>query len=412
MRLIVAEKPSVGRDIASALGKHRKSEGRLDGDGWTVTWALGHLVELAPPDAYGEQYKRWSLDALPILPESFKVRVTPKTKKQFELVKGLMREAGVSEVVNACDAGREGELIFAYLYGLSGCKKPVKRLWISSLTTEAIREGFDSLRDGREMRSLEAAARSRSEADWLVGMNATRAYSSKFGRPGNVLSVGRVQTPTLKVLVDREREIENFVPEKFWTVHARFSQEGESYDGLWFKDKQSRLSTKEAADEIAAKIRGGTGAVQKVQKKTAAEKPPLLHDLTELQRNANAWYGFSADRTLKAAQALYEQRKLITYPRTSSRYLSSDMVPGLKSRVEAAGGLEELSPFAQELLQLDKLPVTKRIADDAKVTDHHAIVPTNRKLSGELPPDEAKVYDLVARRFLSVFFPAARFENT
>jgi DNA topoisomerase-3 len=415
-RLIVAEKPSVGRDIASSLGKHQKGEGRLDGDGWTVTWALGHLVELAPPDAYGEEYKRWSLERLPILPESFKVRVTPKTRKQFELVKGLMREAGVGEVVNACDAGREGELIFAYLYGLSGCKKPVKRLWISSLTQEAIRDGFSSLRDGREMRSLENAARSRSEADWVVGMNATRAYSAKFGRPGNVLSVGRVQTPTLKVLVDREREIQSFVPEKFWTVHARFSREGESYDGLWFKDekghKQSRLSTREAADEISARIEGGTGTVRKVQKKTATEKPPLLHDLTELQRNANAWYGFSADRTLKAAQALYEQRKLITYPRTSSRYLSGDMIPGLKKRVEAAGGLGELSPFAQELLALEKLPVTKRIVDDAKVTDHHAVVPTNKKPSGELPPDEAKVYDLVARRFLSVFFPDARFENT
>jgi DNA topoisomerase-3 len=411
-RLIVAEKPSVGRDIAGVLGKHRKGEGRLDGDGWTVTWALGHLVELAPPDAYGEEYKRWSLEKLPILPDSFKVRVTPKTRKQFELVKAMMSDPEVSEVVNACDAGREGELIFAYLYGLSGCKKPVKRLWISSLTQEAIREGFGSLRDGREMRPLEDAARSRSEADWVVGMNATRAYSSKFGRPGNVLSVGRVQTPTLKVLVDREREIESFVPEKFWTVHARFSKEGESYDGLWFKDKQSRLSSKEAADEIAAKVRGVTGTVRKAQKKTATEKPPLLHDLTELQRNANAWYGFSADRTLKAAQALYEQRKLITYPRTSSRYLSGDMVPGLPGRVEASGGLTDLSPFARELLALEKLPVTKRVVDDSKVTDHHAIVPTNKKLSGELPPDEAKVYDLVARRFLSVFFPEARFENT
>ncbi|WP_047863832.1 type IA DNA topoisomerase [Rubrobacter aplysinae] len=421
-RLIVAEKPSVGRDIASALGRHRKGEGRLDGEGWTVTWALGHLVELAPPDAYGEEYKRWSLDRLPILPESFKVRVTPKTRKQFELVKSLMRDPGTSEVVNACDAGREGELIFAYLYGLSGCKKPVKRLWISSLTHEAIREGFASLRDGRQMRPLEDAARSRSEADWVVGMNATRAYSAKFGCPGNVLSVGRVQTPTLKVLVDREREIQSFVPEKFWTVHARFSKEGETYDGLWFKDEkdekgqnQSRLSTREAADEIAAKVRGGAGAVRKVQRKTAAEKPPLLHDLTELQRNANAWYGFSADRTLKAAQSLYEGRKLITYPRTSSRYLSGDMVEGLKKRVEAAGGLPELSPFAEELLTLEKLPVTrstKRVVDDSRVTDHHAIVPTNRKPSGGLPPDEAKVYDLVARRFLSVFFPQARFENT
>jgi DNA topoisomerase III len=411
-RLIVAEKPSVGRDIASALGKHRKAEGRLDGDGWTVTWALGHLVELAPPDAYGEEYKRWSLERLPILPESFKVRVTPKTRKQFELVKGLMRDPGVSEIVNACDAGREGELIFAYLYGLSACEKPVKRLWISSLTPEAIRDGFANLREGREMRPLEDAARSRSEADWVVGMNATRAYSAKFGRPGNVLSVGRVQTPTLKVLVDREREIEEFVPEKFWTVHARFARDGEHYDGLWFKGKQNRLSSKEAAEEISTRAEGGTGAVRKVQKKTATEKPPLLHDLTELQRNANAWYGFSADRTLKAAQALYEQRKLITYPRTSSRYLSGDMVPGLKGRAEAAGGLQELAPFAGELLALEKLPVTKRLVDDTKVTDHHAIVPTNKKPSGELPSDEAKVYDLVARRFLSVFFPEARFENT
>jgi DNA topoisomerase III len=212
--------------------------------------------------------------------------------------------------------------------------------------------------------------------------------------------------------VDREREIEEFVAEKFWTVHARFARDGEHYDGLWFKGKQNRLSSKEAAEEISTRAEGGTGAVRKVQKKTATEKLPLLHDLTELQRNANAWYGFSADRTLKAAQALYEQRKLITYPRTSSRYLSGDMVPGLKGRVEAAGGLQELAPFAGELLALEKLPVTKRLVDDTKVTDHHAIVPTNKKPSGELPSDEAKVYDLVARRFLSVFFPEARFENT
>src|SRR5215207_3156287 len=412
MRLIIAEKPSVGRDIASALGSHRKGKGALTGNGWTVTWALGHLAELAPPDAYGEQYKKWRLETLPILPERFKVRVTAKTRDQFTVVKKHLRDPSVTEVVNACDAGREGELIFAYLYGLSGCKKPVLRLWISSLTQEAIREGFDSLREGRTMKPLEDAARSRGEADWIVGMNATRAYSVRFSRPGNVLSVGRVQTPTLKLLVDREQEIQDFKPEKFWTVHARFSRDGSTYDGVWFKNKQNRLPQKEAADQIMEKVRGGTGTVRKAQKKTATEKPPLLYDLTELQRNANARYGFTAERTLRAAQALYEERKLITYPRTSSRYLSRDMVGGLRKRIEAAGALPELSPFAEKLLQKQKLSISKRIVDDSKVTDHHAIIPTNKKSSDNLPPDEAKVYDLVARRFLAVFFPAARFENT
>jgi DNA topoisomerase-3 len=412
MRLIVAEKPSVGRDIASALGRHRKGKGALAGDAWTVTWALGHLAELAPPDAYGEQYKKWRLETLPILPERFKVRVNQKTRDQFAVVKKLLQDPSVTEVVNACDAGREGELIFAYLYGLSGCKKPVRRLWISSLTPEAIQEGFGALRDGRSMKHLEDAARSRSESDWIVGMNATRAYSVRFGRPGNVLSVGRVQTPTLRLIVDREKEIEDFKPEKFWTVHARFAREGVTYDGVWFKNKQNRLKEKEAAEKIAAKVRGGTGTVKKAEKKTASEKPPLLYDLTELQRNANARFGFTAERTLRAAQALYEEKKLITYPRTSSRYLSKDMVGGLEKRVEAAGALPELAPFAEKLLGLSRLPISKRIVDDAKVTDHHAIVPTGKKSSGGLPPDEAKVYDLVARRFLAVFFPAARFENT
>jgi DNA topoisomerase III len=412
MKLVVAEKPSVARDLANALGRHRRGKGALVGEDWTVTWALGHLAELAPPDAYGEEYKKWRLQTLPIIPERFRVRVNAKTREQFGVVKGLMRAAEVEEVVNACDAGREGELIFAYLYELSNCKKPVRRLWVSSLTLEAIREGFASLRDGSEMKPLEDAARSRSEADWIVGMNATRAYSTKFGHPGNVLSVGRVQTPTLKLLVDREREIENFKPEKFWTVYARFARDGQSYDGVWFKNKQNRLKERTAAEEIADKVRGGTGVVQKAEKKMATEKPPLLYDLTELQRNTNAKFGFTAERTLRAAQALYEEHKLITYPRTSSRYLSKDMVGTLKKRVEAVGAILDLNPFAAELLSLPKLPISKRVVDDAKVTDHHAIIPTNKKSSGDLPPDEAKVYDLVARRFLAVFFEVARFEKT
>jgi len=272
MRLVVAEKPSVGRDLANALGRHRRGKGVLVGEGWTVTWAIGHLAELAPPDAYGDEYKKWRLETLPIIPERFKVKVSAKTREQFGVVKGLMRSAGVTEVVNACDAGREGELIFSYLYELSRCKKPVRRFWVSSLTPEAIREGFASLREGREMKPLEDAARSRGEADWIVGMNATRAYSTKFGRPGNVLSVGRVQSPTLKLLVDREREIEDFKPEKFWTVYARFAREGATYDGVWFKNKQNRLKEKEAAERIAEKVRGGTGVVQKAEKKTARKR--------------------------------------------------------------------------------------------------------------------------------------------
>ncbi|HSK99113.1 MAG TPA: DNA topoisomerase III [Rubrobacteraceae bacterium] len=412
MRLIVAEKPSVARDLANALGSHRRGKGSLVGSGWTVTWALGHLAELAPPDAYGGEYKKWRLETLPILPDKFKVRINARTREQFKVVEGLLRDPSVTEVVNACDAGREGELIFAHLYTLSRCTKPVRRLWISSLTPEAIRSGFDSLRDGSSMRPLEDAARSRSEADWVVGMNATRAYSVRFGSPGNVLSVGRVQTPTLGLLVNREREIETFKPEKFWTVHARFARENLTYDGMWFRARQNRLEEQQAAEDIAERTRGGTGVVRKAEKKTASEKPPLLYDLTELQRGANARYGFTAERTLRAAQALYEEKKLITYPRTSSRYLSKDMISGLGKRVEGAGSLLELAPFAEELLGLAKLPISKRVVDDAKVTDHHAIVPTGKKVSGNLPPDEAKVFDLVARRFLAVFFPPARFENT
>src|SRR5918998_2783987 len=301
MRLIVAEKPSVGRDIAGALGGGRKGKGSIKGNGWTVTWALGHLAELAPPDAYGEQYKRWRMETLPILPEKFKVKVSLKTRDQFDVVKGLMQDPAVTEVVNACDAGREGELIFAYLYGLSRCRKPVLRLWVSSLTHEAIREGFANLRDGGLMKPLEDAARSRSEADWIVGMNATRAYSVKFGSVGNVLSVGRVQTPTLRLLVDREREIENFKPERFWTVYARFARDEESYDGMWFRAKLNRLKEQKIAEGLAAKVRGGAGVVRKAEKKVVTEKPPLLYDLTELQRNANAKFGFTAERTLRAA---------------------------------------------------------------------------------------------------------------
>jgi DNA topoisomerase-3 len=396
--------------LANALGSHRREKGALVGDGWTVTWAIGHLAELAPPDAYGEEYKRWRLESLPILPGKFKVKVNAKTRNQFGVVKTLMRSAAVTEVVNACDAGREGELIFSYLYELSQCKKPVKRLWVSSLTPEAIREGFASLRDGAEMKPLEDAARSRSEADWIVGMNATRAYSTKFSRPGNVLSVGRVQTPTLKLLVNREREIENFQTGEVLDRLRPLRTRRHAYDGVWFKDNRTPQRERGRRGDSRQGTRRDRSH-SKGREKSVTEKPPLLYELTELQRNANAKFAFTAERTLRAAQALYEERKLITYPRTSSRYLSKDMVGTLKKRVEAAGGTGALAPFRRELLAPDRLLQTKGLWT-TKGHDHHAIVPTNKKTSWGPAQDEARIYDLIARRFLAVFFPPARFENT
>jgi DNA topoisomerase III len=457
--LVIAEKPSVGRDLASALDgpfqrrkledikpkrsrkkadddtneevvEKAKSTSRsrtrdeavfLESDDYVITWAVGHLVQLAEPEEYDEKWKRWRMADLPIVPPNgFKlVPRDAKSKKQLKLIETLLKRDDIDRIINACDAGREGELIFAYVYesvfGESATSKdapkPVERLWISSMTKTAIREGFEKLRPGTQMQHLEDAARSRSEADWLVGMNATRAATIR-GRAwvGGVVSLGRVQTPTLAMIVKREREIQAFVPEPYRLVHGTFQP---PYQGLWFEGDETRIfGDLERADRIVAKVSGQDGTIEKIERKEQSERAPLLYDLTSLQRDANRRYGFSARRTLQAAQSLYEAKKAITYPRTSSRYLSGDMVPQLKPTAATLQPVGEYRAAAEYVLGLDQLPL-QRVVNDAKVDDHHAIIPTDIDHDMEaLTPDERRVFDLVARRFLAVFHPPARYART
>jgi DNA topoisomerase III len=412
--LIIAEKPSVGRDLAGALPGSFAKEGdtHLESEEYVITWAVGHLVQLAEPEDYDEKWKKWRMADLPIVPEDFKlVPRDSKSKKQLNAILKLLKRADIERVVNACDAGREGELIFAYIYEVSGVDKPVDRLWISSMTKQAIREGFEKLRPGDQLRDLEAAARSRSEADWLVGMNATRAATIR-GRAwvGGVVSLGRVQTPTLAMIVKREREIQAFVPEPYRLIHGTFQP---PYQGLWFEGDESRIFGDLArADQIVAKVSGADGIVESIERKEQSERSPLLYDLTSLQRDANRRYGFSARRTLQAAQSLYEGKKAITYPRTSSRYLSGDMVPQLKPTAGTLKPIEDYRAAAEYVLALDQLPL-QRVVNDAKVDDHHAIIPTDIEHDvTAFTPDERRVFDLIARRFLAVFHPPARYART
>src|SRR5437773_3983945 len=453
--LVIAETPSVGRDLSGALAgvfprrtledvapkrtrkktaeeavdeattKPKKKTTRdeahfLESDDYVITWAVGHLVQLADPEEYDEKWKRWRMADLPIVPpDGFKlVPRDAKSKKQLKLIETLLKREDVDRIINACDAGREGELIFAYLYesvfGVSpteGAPKPVDRLWISSMTKQAIREGFEKLRPGEQLQNLEAAARSRSEADWLVGMNATRAATIR-GRAwvGGVVSLGRVQTPTLGMIVKREREIQAFVPEPYRLVHATFQP---PYQGIWFEGDETRIfGDLERADRIVAKVSGQDGTVEKVERKEQSERAPLLYDLTSLQRDANRRYGFSARRTLQAAQSLYESKKAITYPRTSSRFLSGDMVPQLKPTAATLQPIEDYRKGAEFVLALDQLPLG-RVVNDAKVSDHHAVIPTDIEKDLEsFSPDERRVFDLVAKRFLAVFHPPARYART
>jgi DNA topoisomerase-3 len=410
--LVIAEKPSVARDLVNALpGKFQAHENYYESDDTIITFAVGHLLELVDPEAYDERLKRWRMADLPIVPDEFRTQPRDaKAKKQLKLIRTLLQRDDVDRIVNACDAGREGELIFAHIYDASGVDKPVDRLWISSLTKQAIQEGFEKLRPGEEMRSLEAAARSRAEADWLVGMNATRAATIR-GRAwvGGVVSLGRVQTPTLAMIVRREREIQAFVPEPYWLVHATFDPR---YEGLWFEAEETRLKDGKRADAIVEKVSGKDGVVESVERKQQSERAPLLYDLTSLQRDANRRFGFSARRTLQAAQSLYEDKKAITYPRTSSRYLSGDMVPQLKPTAATLEPIPHYAEAARFVVALDELPLS-RVVNDARVDDHHAIIPTD--IEHELDrfsPDERRVFDLVARRFLAVFHPPARYERT
>ena len=418
--LIICEKPSVAQDVAKALlgSKAKRVGDHWEGPDAIVAFAVGHLVEQVNPDAYDERYKKWRYEDLPILPDSFRYQARDtRAGKTLKSLHALMKRADVDVIVNACDAGREGELIFKLILETApkaAREKPVKRAWFSSMTQKAIRDAFDSLREDEVMQPLEAAARARSEADWLVGMNATRAATTKAGSVRKVLSLGRVQTPTLALIVNRDLAIAAFVPQDYWEVEAGFEVAGGAhYSGLWHEGSTARLTEAAPAEAIAAAASGASAVVESLETKPQVEQPPLLYDLTTLQREANGRFGFSASRTLGAAQALYDQHKLLTYPRTSSRYLSGDMAGQLKSVVSGVGAAAPAyADPARYVLGLDRLPLG-RVVNDAKVTDHHAIIPTegDHDLAG-LSRDEQRIYDMVARRFLAAFHPAARFERT
>ena len=421
--LIIAEKPSVGEDLARVLpGPFKKKAGTgekrsraLEGPDHIISWAIGHLVSLANPEEYDEKFKKWRMADLPIVPTKFKLEVRDeRSQKQMKVVREYLRSDEVDLVVNACDAGREGELIFAYLYEKAGSKKPVERLWLSSMTESAMREALENLRPASEFALLEEAARSRSEADWIVGMNATRAATIRLRSSfDGAVSLGRVQTPTLAILTRREEEIRAFIPEAYWLVDAKFAaDDGRKYEGRYHAGAKPRIEKQASADEIVAAVKGQRGKITKLDKTKKTEKPAMLYDLTSLQRDANTRFGFSAKRTLGAAQRCYEEHKALTYPRTNSRYLTSDMVDEIKPTAEQVGRDSEYAAAAEYVTGLDLLPLS-RVVNDEKVGDHHAIIPTNaeHKLD-KMGPDDRRIYDLVVRRFLAIFHPDAEFENT
>jgi len=418
--LVIAEKPSVGRDLARVLtGPFQKHEGWLEGPDHVISWAVGHLVQLAEPDEYDPKYKRWRMADLPIVPDRFKLVVRDeRSRKQMSVVTKQLKRDDVQGVVNACDAGREGELIFAYLYEKARGEKPVQRLWLSSMTNSAMKDAFARLRPAAELSRLEQAARSRSEADWIVGMNATRAATIRLRSSfDGAVSLGRVQTPTLAIVARREEEIRAFVPEAYWLVDATFAAEARAgaqrtYAGRYHAQAKPRLGSAPAAREIVEACRGRAGQITKLETREQRERAPLLYDLTSLQREANTRFGFSARRTLAAAQRLYEEHKALTYPRTSSRFLTTDMVAEIKPTAELVGHHRDYAQAAAYVTGLDLLPLG-RVVDNAKVSDHHAIIPTRSEHRLEkMGDDDRRVYDMAARRFLAVFHPEAVFEST
>jgi len=400
--LIIAEKPSVARDIAYTLGKFNKKEGCLENDRYVISWAYGHITTLAEPQEYDPALEKWDLESLPILPAEFKLTVTER--KQFSILKKLLNRKDVFQVINACDAGREGELIFRWIYRASGSTLPVKRLWLSETTPAAIREAMRNLKNGDSYDNLYRAAESRAIADWLIGINATRAFSVKHG---GLLSIGRVQTPTLALVIQREREIRDFKPVPFWQVKAVFETEtGQKYQGLGYSGSGEEITfqfkEEAAAKEYASRVKE-SGSVIKVQYTEKTEQPPALFNLNDLQREVNRVFGMTAAGVLEAAQNLYE-KKLLTYPRTDSRHLTESLAGTLEKRIETALKTIPFSSFPEPLPAL-----SKRYVDDSKVTDHHAIIPTAVPAPGDLPEAEKKVYDLVCRRFLSIFLPPAKY---
>lgn len=401
--LVLAEKPSVAREIARVMGSREKHKSYFEGPQYVVTWALGHLVGLAEPEDYDRKYATWNLEDLPILPKQTKLKVLRETNHQYKAVAQLMKRSDIKELIIATDAAREGELLARWIIQMAHCKKPFKRLWISSQTDKAIKQGFASLKPGHQFDRLYESARCRAEADWMVGLNVTRALTVKYGAQ---LSAGRVQTPTLGMIMDREKEIMNFCSEEYDTIAADFG----NFQAMWRAAQgDSRIFDKTRTEELKRKLDGASAKVVQVKKSEKVEPHPLAYDLTELQRDANKRYGFSAKETSNLLQRLYEQHKLVTYPRTDSRYLTSDMTDTLKERLESVA-VGPYSALARPLLR-KSLPITKRIVDDSKVTDHHAIIPTEQTvLLNALSTDERKLYDLIVRRFISLFYGPARYD--
>ncbi|MBO4814177.1 MAG: DNA topoisomerase 3 [Muribaculaceae bacterium] len=401
MKLCVTEKPSVARDIAALLGANDRHDGYYEGNGYYVSWTFGHLCELKEPHDYTELWKRWSLAALPMIPPRFGIKLIDNDgyKKQFHVIETLIKSS--DEVINCGDAGQEGELIQRWVYQKAGCNIPVKRLWISSLTEESIREGFNNLKPADDFNNLYFAGLSRAIGDWILGMNATRLYSLKYGRPGTPLSIGRVQTPTLALIVNRQREIENFVPEDYWEIKTL-------YRNTTFNSTRGRFKTQGEASEVVENIKAYPLTVTAIETKKGKEAPPRLFDLTSLQVECNKKFSFSADKTLQLIQSLYE-KKVTTYPRVDTTYLSDDIYP------KVPGILQAMVPYASLTAPLlaAKLPKSKKVFDNSKVTDHHAIIPTNvdpRK--APLSPEEKRVYDLIAKRFIAAFYPDCEFLTT
>lgn len=404
-RLVLAEKPSVGRDIAKVLGCHQKGNGFFEGSQYIVTWALGHLVTLADPETYDEKYKAWKLEDLPMLPSSLKLTVIKQTGKQFQTVKAQLGRSDVSEVIIATDAGREGELVARWILEKARVQKPIKRLWISSVTDRAIKEGFSKLRSGKEYENLYASAVARSEADWFVGINATRALTTKHNAQ---LSCGRVQTPTLAMIAKREEEIKFFKPKPFYGLKVQTDK----LTLIWQDQKSKDFKTfgKDRVEEMFKSLQQKDAGLVDVTKQAKKTFSPQLYDLTELQRDGHKLFGFSAKETLSIMQKLYEQHKIVTYPRTDSRFLSSDMVDTLKDRIEAVM-VPGYAPLAKKALRTMK--PSKSFIDDSKVTDHHAIIPTEKSPDiRSLSEKERKIYDLIVKRFLAMLFPPFEYEQT
>lgn len=405
LKIVLAEKPSVGREIARVLKCKNNKGSYIEGNGYIVTWALGHLVGLMDPEGYGDKYKKWSMETLPMLPKPMKLTVLKKTSKQYNEVKKQLLRNDVDEIIIATDAGREGELVARWIIDKSGVRKKIKRLWISSQTDKAIMDGFKNLKDGRAYDNLYKAAVCRAEADWLVGLNVTRALTCKYNAQ---LSAGRVQSPTLAMIVNREEEIKNFKPEYYYNLKALTDR----FTLSWVSPKgNTNIFKEEVAKSILDKTKNSTGEVVDITKSRKKKYSPALYDLTELQRDANRIWGYSAKQTLNIMQRLYENYKLLTYPRTDSRYISSDILPTIPDRLKGIS-VGEYRAYADRLLK-QGVKGNKSFVDNSKVSDHHAIIPTEEKLNlGILSSEEKNIYNLVVKRFLSVMLPPYEYEQT